>query len=56
MPRPDSSGYLLGFKDNLHNIDIDIMVNKTASVHNSNLLLQYANIDLRFNKVVAILK
>ena len=56
MPRKDKSGWLLGFKDTTLGIDIDIMVNKTASVHNSNLILQYAQLDERFNKVVAVLK
>ena len=56
MPRKDKSGWLLGFKDTILGIDIDIMVNKTASVHNSNLIFQYAQLDVRFNKVIAFLK
>lgn len=50
-----SSGWLLRFKDNALQMEIDLMVNKKAEVLNSHLILEY-NYDIRFEKVAQMLK
>ena len=42
MPRADKSGWILRFKDQKYDIQIDIMVNKTSEIYNSMLVLEYA--------------
>ena len=56
MPRPDSSGWILSFKDNLTKINIDLMVNKTTEILNSFLIFEYSRIDSRLHKLIYILK
>ena len=56
MPRHDSTGWILSFKDNLTKISIDLMVNKTTEILNSFLILEYSRIDSRFLKLIYILK
>jgi DNA polymerase sigma len=40
----------------LENYDIDLMVNKTSEVLNSELVREYAQLDERFMKIAHILK
>jgi len=43
-------------KDTIEQINIDIMVNKTSEIKNSELIREYCLLDARFRKVVHILK
>ena len=56
MPRKDSSGWILRFKDEETKIDVDIMVNKYSEHQNSLLIKSYTNLDIRCLKLIQILK
>ena len=56
MPRKDSSGWILRFKDEATQIDVDVMVNKYSELQNSMLVREYTSIDARFSKLIQILK
>lgn len=56
MPRQDNSGWILELKDQKHNVDVDILVNKTAEIKNSHLLMQYVEMDSRFQAITHTLK
>jgi len=47
---------ILKFQDAHFSMDIDLNVNNTLGVHNSELLYQYARIDQRFHIMVMVVK
>jgi DNA polymerase sigma len=55
-PRCDNSGWILQVKDLKYGIDIDIMVNKTAEIENSLLIMEYVKLEPRLLKVIHFLK
>lgn len=56
MPRQDNSGWILELKDQKYSVDVDILVNKTAEIKNSHLLMTYAELDSRFQAITYTLK
>lgn len=44
------------FRDTKEDLEIDFVINRTANVINSDLILQYSNIDKRFKKLMYFFK
>ena len=55
-PRQIQSGLLLEVTDRLNQVEIDICVNKTLEVLNSQLVCTYGAYDVRFIKLALFLK
>ena len=56
FPKAIKAGWLLRLVDTHLRIKMDITVNKTAELHNTNLVLQYCKLEPRFVKVMHFLK
>lgn len=44
------------FRDTVEDIEVDFVINRTANVINSDLILQYSKMDQRFGKLMYFLK
>ena len=55
-PQQIQSGILLSFHDKANQIDVDLLINKTTEVINSQLVLAYGQYDVRFIKLALFLK
>ena len=55
-PQQIQSGILLSFHDKANQIDVDLLVNKSTEVINSQLVFAYGQYDVRFIKLALFLK